>query len=124
MDTGVYTIGLTVTNEFGCTDNDVISIEIEPEFTFHPPNSFTPNDDDINETFMPLGIGLDNEFVMYIYDRWGDLIFETTDATVPWDGRANKGTKMAQEDVYVWVVLITDHSNSKHKFVGHVTLIR
>jgi gliding motility-associated-like protein len=123
-DSGVYVIGLTVMNEFGCEDNDNVTIEIEPEFTFHVPNAFSPNQDDINETFMPTGIGLETDFVMYIYDRWGDLIFESTSVNEPWNGKANNGTDLAQQDVYIWVVEAKDHNQAKHKFVGHVTLIR
>ena len=123
-DTGVYIIGLTVINEFGCEDNDAVAVEIEPEFTFHVPNAFSPNQDDINETFIPKGIGLETDFVMYIYDRWGDLIFESTSLDEPWNGKANNGKDLAQQDVYIWIVEAKDHNQAKHKFVGQVTLIR
>ena len=123
-DTGMYIIGLTVMNEFGCEANDAVTIEVEPEFTFHVPNAFSPNQDDLNETFIPTGIGLETDFVMYIYDRWGDLIFESTSTDKPWTGRANNGKDLAQQDVYIWIVEAKDHKQAKHKFVGQVTLIR
>jgi len=123
-DTGVYVIQLTVVNEFGCSGDDNVTVTIKPEFVLYAPNSFTPNQDDINETFIPVGIGLETDFVMYIYDRWGDLIFETNSINVPWDGTANKGKKLAQQDVYVWIVHAKDHDKAKHEYVGHVTLIR
>ena len=92
---------------------------------FHVPNAFTPNDDGINETFIPQGIGIDeNNFEMYIYDRWGDLIYETNDINKPWDGRANNGSKIAQQDVYIWVIFTRDMQGARHKYLGRVTLIR
>ena len=61
---------------------------------------------------------------MYIYDRWGDLIFESTSLDEPWNGKANNGKDLAQQDVYIWIVEAKDHNQAKHKFVGQVTLIR
>ena len=61
---------------------------------------------------------------MFIFNRWGDLVFESSDINDPWKGFTNNGNKGAQEDVYVWMVFATDHLNTKHKFIGHVTLIR
>ena len=129
-DTGVYSIGLTVVNEFGCLSSDVISLKIKPIFIFHTPNSFTPNGDGINDLF-PLGIdgrlpgiGLEAGFEMYIYNRWGDLIFETKSIFEAWDGTVNRGSTPAQEDVYVWKVNAVDSDKKRHQFVGHVTLIR
>ena len=122
-DTGDYIIELEVTNEFGCSDKDIVAVKIEPEFMLHAPNTFTPNGDGINETFIPEGIGLENNFEMFIYDRWGDLIFESKGIKSEWDGTANDG-RTAQEDVYVWIVFATDHNEARHQYVGHVTLVR
>jgi len=129
LDTGTYIVTLIVSNS-NCTDQTSMSVVISPEFILHIPNSFTPNGDGINE-FFPVaindqlpGLGLEKDFRMFIYDRWGDLIFETKDINQPWDGKANKGKKIAPEDVYVWVVNTSDHLGKRHQFVGHVTLIR
>lgn len=124
LDTGKYQVQLSIINQHGCSDQTLQIIYVEPEFILYAPNSFTPNNDDINETFMPSGIGIENNFEMFIFDRWGDLVFESSDINNPWRGFANNGNKEAQEDVYVWMVFATDHSSKKHKFLGHVTLIR
>ncbi len=129
-DTGLFTVVLSVLNQFGCVSQTVRIIEIKPEYILHMPNTFTPNGDGINEVFPRAingqfpGLGLEKEFEMLIYDRWGDLIFKTNDIEVPWDGKVNKGKKLAQEDVYVWIVNVTDHEDIRHQLVGHVTLIR
>ncbi|MFH1320559.1 MAG: PKD domain-containing protein [Bacteroidota bacterium] len=126
-DTGTYTVMLIVENTFTCRDSITNYIVIEGDYTLFVPNSFTPNYDDKNDIFFPQGVGFDKiiqEFNLYIYNRWGDLIYETDDIRQGWDGRANNGNEMAQEDVYVWVILTTDFSKKRHQYIGHVTLIR
>jgi len=61
---------------------------------------------------------------MYIFDRWGDEIFKTTDFFQGWDGRANNGSDIAQQDVYIWLILTRDDDGQRHRYVGHVTLVR
>ena len=74
---------------------------------------------------MPRCIGIDEKnFEMYIYNRWGYEIFETYDINKPWDGRANNGSELVQQDVYIWVILTKDISGKRHQYIGHVTLIR
>ena len=123
-DSGYYTVILEVMNEFGCIDEFSDIVKIEPEHIIHFPNSFTPNGDTYNDVFMPKGIGINSEFEMYIFNRWGDIIFEAFDATLSWDGFGNKGKKPVQEGVYVYVVYFRDHIGKQHEYVGHVTLIR
>ncbi len=66
---------------------------------------------------------------MWIFDRWGNMIYTTEKTTspetaVPWNGKANGGSKTAQQDVYVWLVELKDINNQPHKYIGHVTLVR
>ncbi|MCH8318859.1 MAG: gliding motility-associated C-terminal domain-containing protein, partial [Bacteroidetes bacterium] len=124
-DTGVYYILLTVENANGCRDTITHSVWIQGEYFIFTPNAFTPdNKDGDNDVFIPKGIGIENDFQMFIYDRWGNLIYETNDINKPWDGRANGGREIAPQDVYVWVVHVRDNLRKKHRYIGHVTLIR
>ncbi|MFH1320742.1 MAG: PKD domain-containing protein [Bacteroidota bacterium] len=124
-DTGTYTVELFVENSFGCFNTIALNVVIEGDYTLFMPNAFTPNKDDINDTFFPMAIGIDEkEFEMYIFDRWGDIIYETNDINKPWDGRANNGRELAQEDVYVWLIYTKDILGKRHQYIGHVTLIR
>lgn len=129
-DTGTYTIQLIVENGYQCLDTITTDLSIEGDYTLFMPNAFTPNGDGINDTFFPLGIGLTDpkfEYTMYIYDRWGDLIFKSDDINKPWDGKANNGRRQAQADVYVWVIKTIDTKGTvgqKHQYIGHVTLFR
>jgi len=133
-DTGTYQVTLAVEDSNGCVDTVFMLISVTDSYTLFAPNSFTPNDDGHNDYFFPIGLGMDEaSFQMLIFNRWGDLIYETegvfgdyesTAPVVGWDGRANHGQKVAQEDVYIWLINIADNEKKKHQYVGHVTLIR
>jgi gliding motility-associated-like protein len=119
-----YTVTLTVSNQYGCTDDTTLIVTVAPEFTFFIPNAFTPNGDGKNETFFGQGIGI-AKYEMWIFDRWGNLIFTATDINDGWDGKVQGGSgKLCQQDVYVWRVNIVDVYNKKHQLVGHVTIVR
>ena len=119
-----YDVNLEVSNIYGCTDDTTITIEVQPEFTFYIPNAFTPNNDGINDVFFGTGIGI-AKYEMWIFDRWGNLIFTCTDINQTWDGTVQKaGGELCQIDTYVWKVAITDVFDKKHKYIGHVSLIR
>ncbi len=122
-DTGTYTITLTATNQFGCTDVISYDIIIEGEYVIYVPNSFTPDGDGINDDFFPQGIGIDRDhFKFMIFNRWGELIFETENPDNHWDGKY-KGI-LSQTDVYVWKIQTRDQKNLQHDHIGHVTLLK
>ncbi|MFH1320783.1 MAG: PKD domain-containing protein [Bacteroidota bacterium] len=125
-DTGTFAVLLTVYDSSGCEDTALYYVTIRGEYILFTPNAFIPNSQiEENRYFLPKGLGLEEvEFEMYIYDRWGDLIYETDDINKPWDGTANDGKEVAQNDVYVWVIKTRDFKNKRHQYVGHVTLIR
>ncbi|MES2593080.1 MAG: PKD domain-containing protein [Bacteroidota bacterium] len=122
-DTGVYTISLITSTLYGCIDATNQTITIDPDFTFYIPNVFSPNGDNINDTFIGKGTFI-KEYEMRIYDRWGNMIYYTNEIDKPWDGKANDGKEAAQQDVYVYVVQVTDLKNKKHNYKGIVTLIK
>lgn len=122
-DTGTYIQALITSNQFNCKDTAYETVVIEPDFMFYIPNAFTPNDDGVNDDFIPKGIFV-NEFEMHIFDRWGNLIYTTGDLNKPWNGRANNGNEMAQKDVYVYLITVSDLKQNKYKYRGTVTLVR
>jgi len=125
-DTGYYCITLIVFDSTKvCSDTVVKCLKIEPEFTFYIPNAFTPNHDGKNEMFFGYGTYI-KEFNMLVFDRWGNLIFESNDINKGWDGRVQGGSsgEFVQEDVYVWKVSIIDIKDQPHSYIGHVSKIR
>jgi len=122
---GFNTVTLIVTNQYGCIDTAEQIIEIIDDFVYFAPNGFTPDGDGINDTFLPQGIGYDiSSFNMMIFDRWGNMIYQTDDYDKGWDGRANGGSEIAQIDVYVWKVSLKDNKGIPHKYIGHVTIVK
>jgi gliding motility-associated-like protein len=122
-EAGTYCPGLLVTSPFGCTDSTWNCITIDPEFTLFIPNAFSPNGDGVNDEFFAKGDFI-KKFEMQIYDRWGNLIFFADDINKHWDGKANHGAEMAQQDVYVYSIHLTDNNEKKHKYVGTVTIVK
>lgn len=118
-----YTATLIVTNQFGCVDSVKHDIIIGPDWAFYIPNAFSPNADGTNDGFNGKGVNI-KKYEMIIFDRWGNLIFKTNSLDTAWDGRANGGESTAQQDVYVWKVVLTDVFDAKHQYMGHVTLVR
>ena len=116
---------MIVKNQFGCADTIKHIIEVKDDFVFYAPNAFTPNNDGVNDVFLPKGIGFDeNSFNFFIYDRWGNMIFYSDDSAKGWDGRVSQGKVIAEEDVYVWKVDLKDIKGNTHKYIGSVTIVK
>lgn len=130
-DTGTYCITLIITDPGGaCKDTTVRCLRVEAPFTFYIPNAFTPNGDIFNELFMGYGTFI-KEFKMWLFDRWGNLIWSCETYGEPqlstnckWNGKVQGGSDLVQEDVYVWKVFIVDVNDKKHDYIGHVTVVR
>jgi gliding motility-associated-like protein len=123
-DNGKFPVMLVATNEYGCVDTVYKVLEILEDMGVYIPNAFTPNGDGLNDVFNVKGIGLKQEkYLMQIFDRWGNLIYQTKDLNKGWDGTV-KGVP-AQEGVYIYQVRVIGTGNvGKKEFKGHVTLLR
>lgn len=86
-------------------DNTVISVSnevtVKPSVKYYIPNAFTPNGDGLNETFGIIGTGI-TDYTLQVFNRWGNLIFESNDVSVQWDGTyKNEPVPM---DTYVYKI--------------------
>ena len=125
QDTGFYLVTLVVSNANGCYDTTRTMLEIEPDYVLLVPNSFTPDGDGINETFFPVGVGIqERDYSFLIFNRWGELIYESHNTDDGWDGTAKDRSKISPVGVYVWVIETTDLNGETHKYIGNVNLIR
>lgn len=122
---GHYKILLAAENSFGCIDTISRDLYVRPDFTFYAPNAFTPNGDGLNDRFLPKGAGWDPEkFELYIFDRWGEKIFQTKNPMEGWDGKVKGAGEIVETGTYVWKVVITDVFKEHHQFNGHCSLIK
>ena len=118
-DIGTYNYQLIVINNFGCSDTTSGSIIIDSYNALFAPNSFTPNNDGLNDTFKPI-ISYYKIATLQIFNRWGDLILNTNDIEQGWDGKV-KGVN-APNDVYVYKLLVEFLDGTTQKLNGHITL--
>lgn len=119
-----YTNCLKIENENGCRDSICKDLYVNFETLVYVPNTFTPDADGVNDEFLPITEGLNPEdYTLYIFNRWGDLIFTTSKLTEGWDG-THEGTKVKQ-DSYVWRIVAKRLSDdSVFEQIGHVNLLR
>ncbi len=120
-DYGNYQATFYVKSDNGCLDTIVYPFFVKDFMTIYIPNSFTPNKDILNETWYVYGT-LIKEIKIYVFDRWGMKLFESTSVENGWDGTF-KG-KPVQEDEYVYKVEASDFYNKTKTFTGTITLIR
>ena len=87
------------------------------------PNAFTPDGDGANDAFGPVVVGV-TDYHFWIFDRWGQPLFASTDPSEHWDGTFSGGTEVP-EGVYVWKLAARDpFSGDRLERTGHVTLVR
>jgi len=124
QDTGYYNVELIVTNIFGCIDTTNQTVRIRPDFFFAIPNTITPNGDGLNDIFFPGSLvgANDKNYDFFVFDRWGELIFEGHSLKSGWDG-TYKG-KPVQNGVYIWKIEVTDIEGTVHPYIGHVNILR
>jgi len=125
LDTGKYEVQLLVTHESGCQDSISQVLDVMPRYTYYLPNAFTPNYDDVNDGFRGAGLfyGLE-AFEMTVWNRWGEMIFQTKDPDTAWNGRKNNNGQMLPLGVYVYHVKLTGNRGMKEELTGYVTLVR
>ncbi|GAB4251585.1 MAG: hypothetical protein Kow0079_05650 [Vicingaceae bacterium] len=119
---GTYTISMTAYN-YLCNFQKTISNEVTFVETSNSesliPNVFTPNNDGVNDVLEFVGVDQTQEYLLRIYNRWGKLVYESSDAKAYWDGGNFK------EGTYFYELKFTDVCSSEEKLVtGYVTLLR
>lgn len=123
--TGSYVVILYAYSPIGCMDSTTNYIKITDAIIYYVPNTFTPDNDEFNQNFQPVfTAGYDPyDFNMLIYNRWGEVIFESNDATVGWDG--TYGGKVVPQGTYTWKIEFkTSATDERITISGHVNVIR
>jgi gliding motility-associated-like protein len=94
--------------------------------SFLLPNAVTPNCENYNCDFVPQFIcGVPKRYEMYVFDRWGNMVFSTTTATKGWDGRNEKNQQFCEMGVYAYLIKYSYQSDGKlNERKGSTTLIR
>jgi len=122
-----FTVTLIATTSMGCMDSTSMTIGYEETASFYIPNTFTPDGDKFNQTFNPIfssGIDYQN-YTMLIYNRWGEIVFETHDVAIGWDGSYGTEGLDAQPGVYTYQIMVKIPETDERKIIaGHVNLLK
>ncbi len=124
-DPGKYVVQLYAYVNQDCWDSTSTTITIDDEQIYYIPNTFTPNGDEKNNTFQPIFTsGYDDQnYHFLIYNRWGELVFESNNPAIGWDG--TYGNKLLGNETFTWKLQFKEKMTEKeHYLTGHVNLIK
>lgn len=121
---GQYEVTLVTENAFGCIDSITRFVTIINDVILYAPNTFTPDNDEFNQAWEFHISGIDiYDFNLKIFNRWGEIVWESNDPSVSWDGTYNG--KLVQDGTYTWFMDCGDLQNDKrYTFNGHINVIR
>jgi gliding motility-associated-like protein len=120
-----YEITLVVHTDEGCIDTARLTVVVQSGLIFYVPNTFTPDGDEHNNIFLPVfSSGYDPaNFEMLIFNRWGEIVYQTKDLSAGWDGTYNG--YYVPEGAYSWAISVkSDRSDERFEFQGHVMMQR
>jgi gliding motility-associated-like protein len=126
---GTFTVTLVVESDF-CSDAVSRTLAVEEELLVYVPNSFTPNNDGLNDVFRPSLFGTEiGQYSLQVFNRWGDVVFETEDPDDGWIGNVDNaetsGEFYVQNGVYAWRLVVSEANSVETKLLtGHVMVIR
>ena len=122
-DTGSYNVKLWIKSVEGCEDTISKTVLINGDLILYVPNTFTPNNDGTNDVFLPLGTYINpKEYNLKIFDRWGQIVYETNDMFKGWDGDTGSGN-VKHTQVYYWQLNVKDFAGESHYLSGSVSAI-
>ena len=116
------TLYLTVTDNLGCMASDTVNLRVLNGPTFYVPSAFTPNGDGLNDIFRPTPVGIHKLDFFRVYNRYGELVYETSEIGKGWNG-IYKGIQQNGGN-YVWALKGVDRKGRERIMKGNVVLIR
>lgn len=123
LQEGIYSITQLVVNG-PCSDTLTREIVVKPDARPYIPNSFSPNNDGINDVWKPV-IAYIKDYSLLVFDRWGERIFESQDIYNGWNGSWwNNNDKPVAQGTYVYKIVYLDYNGKKNELIGHINLIR
>jgi gliding motility-associated-like protein len=122
-DTGLYAVTLTATNSLGCDSSITKMLRVTSIYKAFIPNAFSPDDNNLNEIWRPV-ISAVRDFEMKVFNRWGEMVFHSTDHQKGWNGKFNNEGDNLPEGVYIYTITVYDIHNERHSERGTIQLKR
>lgn len=120
-DTGMYSITQIVATQHGCLDTTYGTLQVDPHYTLYIPNAFTPNNNGVNEVWVPQGQSL-MSFNMTIYNRWDQELFFSSSLDNGWDGKFHG--KLVPQGIYIYKIETVDLLGEPHLYHGTFSMVR
>ena len=122
-DGGTFTITQTVVNEFGCANTAEGQVSVSGS-VFYAPTAFTPDGDGLNDVWLPVVRGV-SSYALRVTNRWGQLVFETSDPEEPWLGQmGTDGQHYVPNGMYLYRATYTDQIGYPRVAEGHLHVAR
>ncbi len=121
-----YDVELVATSMFDCKDTARAIVQVESEVLLYAPNAFTPDGDEYNQNWRVHIEGINiQDFDLEIYNRWGEIVWESHDPSAAWDGTyGGQGGNMVQEGTYIWKIRTRDFiTDKKYEWEGHIVIL-
>jgi gliding motility-associated-like protein len=120
---GVYPVIVELVDQYGCVGIDTIDIRVLPKLPseISIPNCFSPNGDGFNDLFLVEALNL-SSFDLTIWNRWGGLMYKSTDAFSGWNGQSNLG--IAPDGTYFYVLDAVGTDSKAYQLKGSISLSR
>ena len=123
LESGDYQVQLNIEDIHGCTDVAFMNVHIKPDLRVYVPNTFTPNNDFINDVFQPIVTGA-SKYKLTVFNRWGDIVFETENVDAAWNGSPSNQNLSSHQEVYNYRIEVEGECGNADLIVGSVILLR
>jgi len=111
---------LTVSDFYGCNQMFDFEIQLNNDECLNIPNTFTPNNDNYNDTWIVGNIDLYPQAIVKVFNKWGNQVFSSDGSYSPWDG-THRGVSLPS-DVYYYIIVLSNQE--ENEYTGTVTIIR
>ncbi|MFY0643833.1 MAG: gliding motility-associated C-terminal domain-containing protein, partial [Bacteroidia bacterium] len=122
-DTATYSVKLVVETNYGCKDSIERDVIVGPDLIVYVPTAFTPdgNGPPENNEFKTIISG-EKSMELIIFNRWGEIMFQSTDKDIEWDGTFRGAP--CQQDVYAYQLKVVALNDEVYQYSGTITLVR
>jgi len=119
-----YPVQLIVVSQQGCIDTVEYTLQVVSDIIFYAPNTFTPDGDEFNQSWGFYVDGIDEfNFELMIFDRWGEIVWETHDVNAKWDGTYHG--RVVPAGGYSWIARVKNkYDDTKKEFNGAISVLR
>lgn len=123
---GDYMVSLHAENDQGCENTLQKTVSIEDDYNLLAPTAFSPNGDNLNETFIPSALKIMDgvEFNMTVYNEGANLVYQTSNVNIPWDGSNQIDNTEVPDGAYIWVVNLKNKNGIMETYKGQVLVVR